>query len=198
MALRHPWFSQTLKRKCPDDAVSERSSGSGGGGVGAVGTVYGGLTAGACSVGQVSPPNQNSNSNGRATKRVRKFESSRNLERGFAELSIQPTPPVSSPPHVQQQQQRQQLDTQVGGDGVWSNVVGNAGQSSSVVCPDGSTLPLLRPSSVDEPPSPDVDDIQMSTPMWYEPEKDSEFLLGRVLPSTLRDVPPAPHHRVEF
>jgi len=55
---------------------------------------------------------------------------------------------------------------------VWSNVVGSFGECSSVVCPDGSTLPLLRPGSVDEPPSPDVDDIQMSTQTWYEPEKD--------------------------
>jgi len=198
MAIRHPWFSQTLKRKCPDDVVSERSNGSGGGGIGAVGTVYGGLAANAYSVGQVSPPNQSSNSNGRATKRIRKFES-RNLERGFAELSIQPTPPVSSPPHVQQQQQLQQPDTQVGGDGVWSNVVGGVGQNSTaVVCPDGSTLPLLRSSSVDEPPSPDVNDIQMSTPMWYEPEKDSEFLPGRVLTPTLRNLPPAPAYRAGF
>ena len=57
---------------------------------------------------------------------------------------------------------------------MWSNVVGSVGECSSVVCPDGSTLPLLRPCSVDEPPSPDVNDIQMSTSTWYEPEKDSE------------------------
>ena len=129
--------------------------------------VYGGVGT---NVYNALSPNQGSNLNGRATKRFRRFES-RNLERGFAELSIHPTP-VSSLPHIQQQQQ--QPDTRVGGDGVWSDVVGNVGESSCVVCPDGSTLPLLRSSSVDEPPSPDVYDIQMSTPTWYEPEKDSE------------------------
>ena len=134
----------------------------------------------------VPPQNQGLNSNGRATKRSRKSES-RNLERGFAELSIQPTP-VPSPPHIQQQQQQQQqqLGTQVGGGGVWSNVVENVGESSSVVCPDGSTLPLLRSSSVYEPPSPDLDDIQMSTQTWYEPEKDSES------PSLVIVYPPLP------
>ena len=131
--------------------------------------MYGGVDANGYHDGQVQPPNQGSNSNERATKRVRKF-GSRNLERGFAELSIQPTP-VPSPPI----QQLQQLpDTRIGGDGVWNDVVGHVGDCSSVVCPDGSTLPLLRPCSVDEPPSPDVNDIQMSTPTWYEPEKDSE------------------------
>ncbi|KAF9646570.1 hypothetical protein BDM02DRAFT_2993998 [Thelephora ganbajun] len=175
MSLRHPWFSQTLKRKHPDDLLSsEGSSGCGigsSGGFGIAGTVFGGLGTNACSVGQVSPSSQSSNSNGRATKRFRKFES-RNLERGLAELSIRPTPHVPSPPPHIQQRQQQEPDVQVGGDGVWSNVVGNAGQSSSVVCPDGSTLPLLRSSSVDEPPSPDLTDVQMSTPTWYEPEKD--------------------------
>lgn len=173
MALRHPWFSQTLKRKCPDDLLpSEGSSG-----FGPVGTVYGSLTTtNACNIPQASQPSQALNLNGRATKRVRKFES-RNLERGFAELSIQPTSPASSPPvHIQQQYREQRPDTQVGGDGVWSNVVGNVGESSNVVYPDGSTLPLLRSSSVHEPPSPEVTDVQMSTPTWYEPEKDSEFL----------------------
>ena len=67
---------------------------------------------------------------------------------------------------------------------MWSDVVGNVGECSSVVCPDGSTLPLLRPCSVDEPPSPDVNDIQMSTSTWYEPEKDSESLV--MLSPTLR------------
>ena len=137
--------------------------------------MYGGVNTNGYHVGEVQqPPNQGSNnSNGRATKRVRKFES-RNLERGFAELSIQPTP-VPSPPPTQLLQP--QPDTRVGGDGVWSDVVGNVGECSSVVCPDGSTLPLLRPCSVDEPPSPDVNDIQMSTSTWYEPEKDSESLV---------------------
>lgn len=178
MALRHPWFSQPLKRKHPDDFVSDASGGCGGGGFGVVGTVYGDLGANAYGVGQTSPPNQGSNSNGRATKRFRSFES-RNLERGFAELSIQPAPVVASPlniHHHHQHQLQQQPDTQEGGDGMWSNVVGNVGQSSSVVCSDGSILPLLRSSSVDEPPSPEVDDVQMSIPTWYEPEKDSEFL----------------------
>jgi hypothetical protein len=53
---------------------------------------------------------------------------------------------------------------------------------------DGSTLPLLRSSSVDEPPSPEVNDVQMSTPTWYEPEKDSEFVppsRASTLPITL-------------
>ena len=180
MAIRHPWFSQNLKRKHPDDLGPDGSSG----GVGVGGMMYGGIDTNAYGVEQVSPPNQDSNSNERATKRVRKFES-RNLERGFAELSIQPTP-ASSPPHIQQQQQQQQQDTQVGGDGVWSNVVGDVGEGSSVVCPDGSTLPLLRSSSVDEPPSPDVDDIQMSTSTWYEPEKDSESLVALSPPFTRR------------
>ena len=167
MALRHPWFSQSLKRKHPDDFVSEGS----GFGVG-----YGGLGTNAYGVGQtpLPAPDQGSSSNERVTKRFRNFES-RNLERGFAELSIQPTP-AAFPPNTQSQQQQQRPDTQEGGDGVWSNVVGGVGQSSSVVCSDGSTLPLLRSSSVLEPPSPEVDDIQMSTPTWYEPEKDSEFL----------------------
>ena len=176
MALRHPWFSQPLKRKCPDDHSSAEGSGGFecGGGFGVVGTVYGGLTTNAYNTAQVSQPNQTSNPNGRATKRIRKSES-RNLERGFAELSIQPTPSASpSPTQVQPQPLEQQLDTQVGGDGVWSNVVGDVGQSSSVLCPDGSTLPLLRSSSVSEPPSPEVADIQMSNSTWYEPEKDSE------------------------
>ena len=174
MALRHPWFSQTLKRKQPDDFVPEGDSGCGGnGGFGVLEAVCGGLGTNAHGVEQASLPNQGSNSNGRATKRFRNFES-RNLERGFAELSIQPIPPIPSPPHIEQQQQRP--DTEVGGDGVWSNVVGNAGQSVNVMLPDGSTLPLLRSSSVDEPPSPEVNDIQMSTPTWYEPEKDSEFV----------------------
>jgi len=169
MALRHPWFSQTLKRKQPDDFVPEEDSGCGGsGGFGVLETVCGGLGTNAHSVEQTSLPNQGSNSNRRATKRFR------NLERGFAELSIQSTPLIPSPPHIQQQQQRP--DTEVGGDGVWSDVVGNAGQSLNVMLPDGSTLPLLRSSSVDEPPSPEVNDIQMSTPTWYEPEKDSEFV----------------------
>jgi len=132
--------------------------------------VYGGVDTNGYHVGEVQPPNQGSNSNGRATKRVRKFES-RNLERGFAELSIQPTPVPSPPPT---QQLHQQPDTLVGGDGVWSDVVGGVGECSTVLCSDGSTLPLLRPCSVYEPPSPDVDDIQMSTQSWYEPEKDSE------------------------
>ena len=134
--------------------------------------MYGGIDTNGYHVGQVQPSDQGSNSNGRATKRVRKFES-RNLERGFAELSIRPTP-VPPPPPIQQQQQQIQPDTQVGGDGVWIDVVGNVEESSSVVCQDGSTLPLLRPCSVNEPPSPDLDDIQMSIPTWYEPEKDSE------------------------
>jgi len=176
MALRHPWFSQNLKRKHPDDLISDGSNASGSG-VGTGGTAYGGVSADAHNAGHDLPPNQGSDSNGRATKRIRKFES-RNLERGFAELSIQPTS-VSSPPHIQQQQQ--QPDTRAGGDDVWSGVVGGVGQSSCVVvCPDGSTLPLLRPTSVDEPPSSDVNDIQMSTQTWYEPEKDSESP-GRVL-----------------
>jgi len=201
MAVRHPWFSQTLKRKQPDDFVSEGGSGcgsggggGGGGGFGVVGAVYGGLGVNT----HTSPPNHGSNSNGRATKRFRSFES-RNLERGFAGLSIQQTPtlPVSSLPHTQQQQQP---DTQVGGDGVWSNVVGNAGQSSNVMLPDGSTIPLLRSSSVDEPPSPEVNDIQMSTPTWYEPEKDSEFVLhpSRALSPSLFALSPTLPDRVEF
>ena len=134
--------------------------------------MYGGFGMNTYNVGQVLPQNQQgpTNSNGRATKRFRKFES-RNLERGFAELSIHPAP-VPFPPHIQHQPQP---DTQVGGDGVWSNVVGDVGQSSSVLCPDGSTVPLLRSCSVVEPPSPEVNDVQMSTPTWYEPEKDSEF-----------------------
>ena len=192
MALRHPWFSQTLKRKHTDDFVSEGSGGcggGGGGGFGVVGTVYGSSGTDVYGVGQTSPPNQGSNSNGRATKRFRNFES-QNLERGFAELSIQPALPVSSPPHTQQQQR---LDTQVGGDGVWNNVVGNAEQGSSVVWSDGSTLPLLRSSSVDEPPSPEVNDVQMSTPTWYEPEKDSEFVPSHGPPH----IPTHPD-RVEF
>ena len=151
--------------------------------------VYGGLGTNAHSVGQTSPLNQGSNSNERAAKRVRNFES-RNLERGFAELSIHPTLSVPSLPHIEQQQQQQQPDTQLGGDGVWSSVVGNDGQSSNTMLPDGSTLPLLRSSSVVEPPSPDIDDIQMSTPTWYEPEKDSEFVLQVVrYPLPLRRFP---------
>ena len=172
MALRHPWYSQPLKRKHPDDLVPEGGGGygiGGGGGFGVVGTVCGGLGANAYGVGQTLPPNQGPDSNGRATKRLRNFES-RNLERGFAELSIQPAHSVSSPSNFQQQPV-----LQLGGDGVWSDVVGDAGPSSSVVWSDGSTLPLLRSSSVYEPPSPEVDDVQMSTPTWYEPEKDSKL-----------------------
>ena len=174
MALRHPWFSQTLKRKCPDDLLSqaEGSHDLGGGGFGAVGTVYGGVATNACNTPQASQPNLTFHSNGRAAKRVRKFES-RNLERGFAELSIQPTSPASStsPVHIQQQYIE---GVQVGDDGVWSNFAGNVGEGASVVCSDGSTLPLLRSSSVDETPSPEVIDVQMSTSTWYEPEKDSK------------------------
>lgn len=170
MALRHPWYSQPLKRKHPDDLVPEGGYGiGGGGGFGVAGTVCGGLGTNAYGVGQAPPPNQGPDSNGRATKRLRNFES-RNLERGFAELSIQPAHSVSSPPYFQQQPV-----LQVGGDGVWSDVVGDVGQSSSVVWSDGSTLPLLRSSSVYEPPSPEVNDVQMSTSTWYEPEKDSKF-----------------------
>ena len=180
MALRHPWFSQTLKRKSPDDPPPpEASSEFGGGDFGVAGTAYGGVSTNAYNVSQVSQLNQTctANSDGRATKRLRKLEN-RNLERGFAELSIQPTSSVSSSPtHIQQRHYlEQQPDTQVGEDGVWRTVVGDAGQSLNVLCPDGSTLPLLRSSSVDEPPSPEVDDVQMSTSTWYEPEKDSEFL----------------------
>ena len=174
MALRHPWYSQPLKRKHPDDFVPEGGGGcgiSGGGGFGAVGAVYPGLGTDAYNVGQTSPPNQGPNPNGRAPKRLRNFES-RNLERGFAELSIQPAHSVPSPTHFQQQP-----ILQVGADGVWNNVVGDVGQISSVVWSDGSTLPLLRSSSVHEPPSPEVNDVQMSTQTWYEPEKDSEFSL---------------------
>jgi len=154
MALRNPWFSQTLKRKCPDDPLtSETSGGFGGGGFGVVGAVCGGLAANAYNPAQVSQPNQtsNSNSNGRATKRFRKFES-RNLERGFAELSIQPV----SPAYVQQHHHHleREPETQTGGHGGWGN---NA---------------LLRPGSVDEPPSPEMNDVQMCTSSWYEPEKD--------------------------
>lgn len=191
MALRHPWFTQTLKRKCPDDLLSSETSGGfggGGGGFGVAGAVCGGLAANSYNPAQVSQPNQtsNSNSNGRATKRFRKFES-RNLERGFAELSIQPASPASLPPtYVQQHHHHleREPETQIGGHGGWSNnVVGDVGQSSGVLYPDGWTLPLLLPGSVDEPLSPEVDDVQMSTSSWYEPEKDSEFFLSRVLPS---------------
>lgn len=173
MALRHPWFSQTLKRKCPDDLLSsETSTGFSGGGFGVVGTVYGGLSTNACHLAQVSQPNQtpDSNPNGRATKRFRKFES-RNLERGFAELSIQPTSLTSPPPtHIQQHHLEPLPETQTGGHGIWiNNVVGSVGQSSNVLYPNGSTI---RPSSVDEPSSFEVDDVQMSTSSWYEPEKD--------------------------
>ena len=113
----------------------------------------------AYNVGQVLPPSQGpTNLNGRATKRFQKFESW-NLERRFVELSIHPAPDFF-PPHIQHQPQP---DTQVGDDGVWSNVVGNVGQSSSVLCPDGSTVPLLQSCSVIEPPLPDMNDVQMST-----------------------------------
>lgn len=81
---------------------------------------------------------------------------------------------------------------------MWSNVVGNPGQSSNVMLPDGSTLPLLRSSSVDEPPSPEVNDIQMSTPTWYEPEKDSEFVLHPSRALSLRASLTALPDRVEF
>lgn len=166
MALRHPWFSQTLKRKCPDDLLSTEGSGG-------FGVVYGSLPTDAYNVPQASHPDQALDFNGRTVKRARKFES-RNLERGFAELSIQPTSPASSSPtHIQPQHIEQRPDAQVGGDEIWSSVVGNFGESSNVVCPDGSTLPLLRAGSVNEPPSPEVKDIQMSTQTWYEPEKDS-------------------------
>lgn len=173
MALRHPWFSQTLKRKCPDDLLSPE----GGGGLGVAGAVDGSLTTNVSSIPQASQPNQTFNPNGRASKRVRKSES-RNLERGFAELSIQPTSPTSSSPaHNQQQHIEQRPDTQVGGDIVWSNSIR---EGPTVVWSDGSILPLLRSSSVEEPPSPEVNDIQMSTPSWYEPEKDSESFPNRV------------------
>lgn len=171
MALRHPWFSQSLKRKCSDDLLLPEGSNE----FGTVGTVYGSLTTNAYNNPQAPQPNQTLSLNGRATKRVRKSRS-RNLERGFAELSIQPTPPTSSSPAhiIQQQHTQQRSDTQVGGDGVWNNVVRDLGESSTVVCPNGLTLPLLRSGSFDEPPSPEVTDIQMSTSTWYEPEKDSE------------------------
>jgi len=138
------------------------------------GTMYGGVNTNGYHVGQVQPPpNQcSNNSNGRTAKRVRKFES-QNLERGFAEPSIQSTP-VPSPPPTQQLQT--QPDTRVGGGGVWNNVIGNIEECPSMVYPDELTLPLLWPCSVDEPPSPDANDIQMSTSTWYEPEKDSEYL----------------------
>ena len=168
MSLRHPWFSQTLKRKCPDDLLSsEGNSGFGGGGFGVVGTAYGTPTTDAYNIPQ---PNQTFDLNGRAAKRVRKFES-RNLERGFAELSIQPTSPTSSsspPAHVQQQPD----------DGVWNNFGVNVGESSNAARPDGSTgVPLLRSGPFEELPPPEVTDVQMSASTWYEPEKDSKSFL---------------------
>lgn len=175
MALRHPWFSQTLKRKHPDDLLSpEGCSGFGGGGFGVVGTVCGSLDTNAYPIPQTPQSIEPFDLNGRTAKRVRKFES-RNLERGFAELSIRPTLPAPlSPTHTLQQHVEQRQDTHVGGDGVWSGVAGPVGESPNVVCLDGPTLPLLRPSFIDEPPSPEMSDVQMSTSTWYELEKDSK------------------------
>jgi hypothetical protein len=101
MAVRHPWFSQTLKRKHTDDSVSEGGNGcgsGGGAGFGVIGTMYGGLDAfDAHGVGQTSSPNQGSNSNGRATKRVRNSRVGTNGIRG----TVHPTntPHLFSPAH---------------------------------------------------------------------------------------------------
>jgi hypothetical protein len=63
---------------------------------------------------------------------------------------------------------------------VWNDLVGNVGQNSNILCSNNQTVPVLTSTFVDEPPSPEADDIQMSTSTWYEPEKDSEFFTSRL------------------